>query len=98
MADQTVQTTKTFGLVASDFFKGLIMAVGGAVFTVLENSINAGSYTFDWTNVWHVSLGAFILYIGKNFFTPAQTVITGVTPGSTLEKIQIPLQGKKLTL
>ncbi len=58
-----------------DFLKGLIVAVGGAVFAVIQSSISAGGFTIDWTNVWHIALGAFIAYIGKNFFTPTPTVV-----------------------
>lgn len=64
-----------FTLNVQDWIKGLIMAIGGAVFAVIQSSIAAGIFTIDWQNIWHIALGAFVVYIGKNFFTPAPKTV-----------------------
>jgi hypothetical protein len=90
-------TSKLFNINYADFSKGMIMAVGGAVFTVVENSIEAGIFTLDWTNIWHIAVGALVLYLGKNFFTPGKTVVSGLPEGTTAT-ITIPPAGKSITV
>ncbi len=69
-----MQTSPLFSLDIKDIGKGLIVAIGGAVITSIENSIQAGSLTFDWKAIGSVALAAGLSYLGKNFFTPAKTV------------------------
>jgi len=64
-----------FTLSVQDWIKGLIMAVGVAVFSIIETSVSAGIFTFNLTTVWHAALAAIVVYIGKNFFTPAPKTI-----------------------
>jgi hypothetical protein len=90
-------TSKMFNINLGDFLKGLIMAVGGAVLTVIENSIEAGNFTFNWPNVWHVAVGALVVYLVKNLFTPGKTVISGMQPGDTTT-ITVPPPGTSTTV
>ena len=70
-----------------DFVRGLIMAVGGAVYAVFQSSFSAGVFTIDWTNIWHIALGAIVVYLGKNFFTPApKTVEVDLTKTAVVDK------------
>jgi len=71
-----------FDLNGQDFFKGMLMAVGGAVFTVVQSSLSEGIFMIDWTNVWQIALTAFAVYIGKNFFTPVPKMVE-VDPAKT---------------
>lgn len=64
-----------FKLNIQDWIKGLVMSVGGAVFAVVESSIDAGIFVFDWTNIWHVALAAGVVYIGKQFLTGQPKVV-----------------------
>jgi len=64
-----------FSLNIQDWIRGLIVAIGGAVFAVIQSSIEVGVFAFDWTNVWHVALGAGVAYIGKQFFTDQPKVV-----------------------
>jgi hypothetical protein len=85
---QTVTTTsKQFTLNVSDFWKGLIMAVGGAVFQVILDTINSGSLTFDWPAIGKTALGAIIVYLSKNFFTPSKIVVSDA-PKGTVEAVK----------
>ena len=54
---------------AKDFVKGLIMAVIGAVWGIVEPLINSGSIAFDWANIGKYALIAAIGYLFKNFLT-----------------------------
>lgn len=64
-----------FSLNTQDWIKGLIMSIGGAVFAIIQSSIEVGVFNFNWTNIWHVALGAGVAYIGKQFLTGHPTVI-----------------------
>lgn len=74
-----MQTSKLFSLNAIDFGKGVIVAVGGAALTVVQQTVAAGSLTFNWHAIESVALAAAASYLLKNFFT----VATVVTPAET---------------
>jgi len=69
-----MKTSSLFTLDLKDLGKGLLVAVGGAVIAAVETSIQAGSLTFSWKTIGGVALAAGLSYLGKNFFTAAQTV------------------------
>jgi hypothetical protein len=69
-----MQTSPLFSLDIKDLGKGLIVAIGGAVITAIENTIQAGSLTFNWKAIGSIALAAGLSYLGKNFFTSAKTV------------------------
>lgn len=58
----------------SDFFRGLILAVGMDVLTVIQNSIAAKSLKFDWQNIGFIAVGTVITYLTKNFLTDSIAV------------------------
>lgn len=62
-------------LTKSDFIKGLIMAVGGAVYGLIDSSIAAGDFVFEWDAIWKASLAALVVYLGKQFFSPPPSTI-----------------------
>ncbi len=69
-----MQTSSLFSLNLQDLFKGLVVAVGGAVIAAIEASIQAGSISLHWQSIGSVALAAGLSYLGKNFFTPAKAV------------------------
>ena len=69
-----MQTSSLFTLNLKDLGKGLIVAAGGAVITVIETSLQTDSLTFNWKYIGSVALAAGLSYLSKNFFTPAKTV------------------------
>lgn len=71
-------TSSFLSLNSQDFVKGLLVAVGGAVIAVIENTVQAGSLTFDWKAIGSTALAAGVSYLGKQFFTTAKIV----TPAS----------------
>jgi hypothetical protein len=64
-----MKNTNFFSLGWKDFIKGFIMAVGGAVFSVVQTSIEAGQFHFDLKQIAIVAGGAACVYLGKNLFT-----------------------------
>ncbi len=64
-----MQTSDFFKLNAKDLIKGTIMVVLGAVVGVVQGSIEAGSFTFNFTDIWHAALAAFVAYMAKNLLT-----------------------------
>lgn len=69
-----MQTSPLFSLNFKDLGKGLIVAIGGAVIAASQSSIQAGTLTFNWQTIGSVALASGLSYLGKNFFTPVQTV------------------------
>jgi hypothetical protein len=69
-----MKTSPLFTLDFKDLGKGLLVAVGGAVIAAVETSVQAGSLTFNWKTISGVAFASGLSYLGKNFFTPAQTV------------------------
>jgi len=53
----------------ADFGKGLIMAILTPVVVVVQQSIEAGTFTFDWKVIGIASLSGAVAYLVKNFFT-----------------------------
>jgi hypothetical protein len=66
-----MQTSPLYSLDFKDLLKGLIVAIGSAVVTTIQTSLQSGSLNFNWKLIGTVALGAGIAYLGKNFFTSA---------------------------
>jgi len=58
-----------FTLNKADFIKGLIIAVITAVITLLYNTVQTGSLTFDWKAISTAAASAALAYIMKNLLT-----------------------------
>jgi len=52
-----------------DLGKGLLMAVLTPVVVIIQQSIESGSFTFDWKSIGVASLAGGFAYLVKNFFT-----------------------------
>lgn len=86
MAQNVTTSSKRFSLNLNDFWKGLLVAVGGAVFQLIWDVINSGSLDFDWAAIGRTALLAALAYLGKNFFDKPKVVITGVS-NETIDKV-----------
>jgi hypothetical protein len=69
-----IVTSKQYSLNTRDLLKGLLVAVIAATIKVIY--ISAKAHTFDWAGILDTAVEAGLAYLSKNFFTPAQTVIT----------------------
>lgn len=67
-------TSSFLSLDLQDAVKGIVVAAGSAVVTVIGESFQNGQFTLDLTSIWHVAAAAAVAYIGKQFFTPAKAV------------------------
>ena len=62
---------------SSDFIKGAIVAIIGAVLPIIQSVIETGSFQFDWKAIGGIALTAFIAYLTKNLFTNSEGVFLG---------------------
>jgi hypothetical protein len=53
----------------TDFIKGLLMAVLSSVITIVYQTVEAGSLTFDWKAIGTMALTTALAYIMKNLLT-----------------------------
>lgn len=90
MAQQTTVTSSQFSLGKSDFFKGFIMAILGAVMGFIQGAIEAGNFEFDWKRIWQLALASAVAYLIKNYFDKPKVVVTDVPPA----KIEAIKQGE----
>jgi hypothetical protein len=72
---QTYQTSAIGKLDINDFAKGLAVAVISAVLTIVMQSLQAGSFNFDWKNIGIVAATSAGAYLLKNFGTQTQTIV-----------------------
>ena len=63
-----MKSTK-WSLNINDFLKGLVMAILVPALVVAQQSISAGSLTFNWQSIAMAAIGGFIGYLLKNFAT-----------------------------
>ena len=55
----------------NDLLKGLLMAVLTPVVVIIQQSLEAGLFVFDWKSIGLAALSGGVAYLVKNFFTPA---------------------------
>lgn len=75
-----------YKLKARDWWKGLLMAVGVPVLTAIEQSLDAGQFVLNWHLLLKIAIGAFILYMGKNFLTDDEKVAGKIIAESEADK------------
>lgn len=88
--------SKLFTLNVQDWIKGLLVAVLGAVVSVIETSITAGSFDFDWQGIWKVALAAGLAYLSKQFFTGTPKVVQIDSTKTDIIDIRTDTNGDKL--
>ena len=69
-----MKTSSLFSLDFKDLAKGFLVAIGGAVITTVETTIQAGTSALNWHAIGGVALASGLSYLGKNFFTPEKIV------------------------
>ena len=58
-----------FTLEGNDWLKGLVMAILVPVLVIVQQSIDAGSLTFNWKVIGMAALAGLVGYIVKNFLS-----------------------------
>jgi hypothetical protein len=61
--------SQLFKLNIEDLLKGLILTVLTSVVTVIYNTVNAGSLTFDWHSIGITAITSGLAYLLKNYLT-----------------------------
>lgn len=61
--------SKFLSLNWQDFGKGMLMAVLTPVLVIIQQSIEQGSWIFDWKIIGLSAIGGGLAYLIKNFFT-----------------------------
>jgi len=64
-----METSKFLRLNWQDLGKGLIMAILTPVVVIVQQSIEAGNFVFDWKSIGFAAIGGGFAYLVKNFFT-----------------------------
>lgn len=70
-----------FKLTGSDFFKGLVVAVLGAVFATLAQWFDVPGFdfgTFQWGELLRIGLSAAVAYLAKNLLSTKDGKFMGV--------------------
>lgn len=62
-------TSEKFKLNMLDVGKGLIVAAGTSVLYFIQQSVDAGSLSFNWKGIGMAAIGGAVTYLIKNFFT-----------------------------
>ena len=64
-----MKQSKIFQLNWLDLVKGLVMAILTPIVVIVQQSIEAGTFTFDWKVIGLAAIGGGFAYLVKNFFT-----------------------------
>lgn len=64
-----MKTSNFLRLDLNDFLKGLLMAVLTPVVVVVQQSVSAGTLTFNWTAIGVSAIAGACAYLLKNLFT-----------------------------
>ena len=63
--------TDLWNVKLGDFGRGLIVAICTVPITIVLDSVNAGSFDFDWKKIAAAAVAGGLAYIVKNFLTGA---------------------------
>jgi len=67
-------TSKFLSLNWADFGKGLVMAILTPIMAVIAQSLESGSFVFDWKTIGLSAAAGGFAYLVKNFFTKPSEV------------------------
>lgn len=67
-------TSKQFTLQARDWVKGALMAALTPALVIIQQSIDAGIWTFNWKVIGMSAAAGFMAYLMKNFLEPSKVV------------------------
>lgn len=73
-----MKTSNFLSLNWLDLGKGLLMAILTPVVVVIQQSLEAGVFTFDWKSIGVAAIGGGVAYLIKNFFTSSNAEAQGI--------------------
>lgn len=65
-------TSKKWSLNWVDLVKGGIVAILTPCVVIIQASLDAGIWTFNWKQIGMAAIGGFIAYLTKNFLSDSQ--------------------------
>lgn len=71
--EKTIRSEQ-YSLAWRDVLKGLLMAALTPAIVIIQQSIEAGSFVFNWQQIGMAAVAGGMAYIVKNFFEPSKTV------------------------
>ena len=77
-----MKTSSFLTLNWQDLIKGLVIAILTPVLIIVQQSVDAGSLTFNWKSIAMAAIAGGCAYLLKNLFTPAQVVTPAPGPAS----------------
>lgn len=74
MTTRKTRVSKQFSLSWIDYLKGAVVSALTSSLVVVQASLNAGEFVFNWKLIAMTALGGFIGYLLKNFFEPTKII------------------------
>lgn len=81
-----MKTSNFLSLNWRDIFKGIVMAILTPVIVLIQQSVEAGVFVFDWKSLVLSAIGGGIAYLIKNFFTQPKEVYSVMSDDIGLPK------------
>lgn len=72
--------SKQFSLQTRDFVRGLIMAVGTPVLSIVYETLTKEDPVFNWPQLAKIGLAAGVMYLSKNFVEPTKQIKVETKP------------------
>lgn len=69
-----MKTSNFLSLNWQDVLKGLIVAILTPIVVVIQQSLEAGIFVFDWKSIGLAALSGGVAYLTKNLFTTSKIV------------------------
>lgn len=72
--------SKFLSLNSQDFVRGLVVSTLSAVLTIVYQTIQTGSLTFDWKAIGTIAVSSALGYIVKNLLTNSEDQVFSTEP------------------
>ncbi|MES2382482.1 MAG: hypothetical protein V4538_15650 [Bacteroidota bacterium] len=83
-----IKTSKQFAINWLDIAKASLMAALTPMLVLIQNSLDAGIFVFNWKALTMAAIGGFVAYLLKNFFTPSKIILKGEDVDKAVEDIK----------
>lgn len=72
--DRKTRVSKQFTLGWIDALKGALVSALASSLVIIQTSLDAGDFTFNWKAIGMTAIGAFVGYLLKNLFEPTKII------------------------
>ena len=88
----TVRLSKKFSLQLPDYVRGALMAVGAALLTVIQQSLQNDKITLSWKYMATTALSTLVVYLIKNGVFEQAKVITTLPSNAKAEDAAVDIK------